>query len=96
VRWKFRLEERRIGVKAPFCVHLHFYYPMPLSWSAKKRQSMEGAPVTTRPDLDNYVKFMLDALEGYIWDNDSCVVQIHAAKSYSEAPRTELKAYVIE
>lgn len=36
--------------------------PMPLSWSAAKRQAMEGQPHQVRPDFDNLIKALTDAL----------------------------------
>ena len=45
-----------------------------------------------KPDIDNLIKFALDALqgkEGYIVD-DSQVVRIYAEKLYSDDPRTEI------
>ena len=39
-----------------------FFIPMPISWSKKKRSEMAGTPHKQRPDLDNYIKGLLDAL----------------------------------
>ena len=39
-----------------------FLIPMPKSWSKKKRLEMAGTPHKQRPDLDNYIKGLLDAL----------------------------------
>ena len=39
-----------------------FFIPMPKSWSKKKRSAMAGTPHKQRPDLDNYIKGLLDAL----------------------------------
>jgi Holliday junction resolvase RusA-like endonuclease len=39
-----------------------FFIPMPKSWSKKKRSVMAGTPHKQRPDLDNYIKGLLDAL----------------------------------
>ena len=39
-----------------------FFIPMPKSWSKKKKLSMAGTPHKQRPDLDNYIKGLLDAL----------------------------------
>lgn len=41
---------------------LSFRIPMPDSWSKKKRAAMEGTPHQQRPDVDNLVKAVLDAL----------------------------------
>ncbi len=38
------------------------YFPMPSSWSAKKRAEMRGAPHRQKPDGDNTLKAVADAL----------------------------------
>ena len=45
-------------------------------------------------DLDNYLKIMLDALQGYLYENDSQIVEIHAYRQDDkDNPRVELTAY---
>lgn len=39
-----------------------FMVPMPKSWSVKKKNSMYSKPHQSRPDLDNYLKALQDAL----------------------------------
>lgn len=44
------------------------------------------------PDLDNYVKFALDALNGIIWEDDRFIVEMHSVKLYSlDNPRIEIQ-----
>jgi Holliday junction resolvase RusA-like endonuclease len=45
--------------------------------SAKKRMHPH-----TKPDLDNYMKLLGDALEGVVWTNDSRIVVSHLRKAY--------------
>jgi Holliday junction resolvase RusA-like endonuclease len=51
----------------------------------------------TRPDLDNLDKFVLDALQGLIFENDSQIVSQTISKSYDWNPpfagRTEVHIY---
>ena len=42
--------------------HIEFGVPMPKSWSKKKKAAMRGKPHVQRPDLDNYLKALFDAL----------------------------------
>ena len=49
-------------------------------------------PHTKKPDIDNMIKFVLDALQGqngYFID-DSQVIRIFAEKLYCNKPRTEI------
>lgn len=43
------------------------------------------------PDLDNYVKLILDALNGILWEDDRFIVEMHSGKFYTtNDPRIEL------
>ncbi len=47
---------------------------------------------TTRPDLDNFLKTLLDALDKFVFPDDSQIVNIHAKKAFAEVgtpPRIE-------
>jgi Holliday junction resolvase RusA-like endonuclease len=52
-------------------IHITAYLEMPKSWSKKKKEAMNGQPHRSRPDADNILKGIQDALckeDGYIWD----------------------------
>ena len=68
--------------------YLEFHYQTPKSWSKKKREKMNGKFKNTKPDLDNLIKFVFDALEGTFFTNDSRIVDIHAFKVFSEEAKT--------
>jgi Holliday junction resolvase RusA-like endonuclease len=57
---------------------LIFGLPMPRSWSAKKKALIEGTPHTQKPDIDNLLKALLDALYG----NDSHIWHIGGLKKF--------------
>lgn len=49
-----------------------------------------------RPDLDNYIKLAIDALDAWFWTDDSRIVEIKASKLYGQKPRTEVMIEVLE
>jgi len=62
--------------------HIRFYLKMPKSWSKKKKLAMEGHPHQQRPDIDNLLKGLLDA----VYHEDSVVYNISASKYWSVNP----------
>lgn len=78
--------------KGPFETTILVFKEVPKSWSkAKKEKALLGEILpTSRPDLDNYVKSIWDACNGVLYDDDSCIVNLHAKKRYAEEAHTFL------
>ena len=78
--------------KNPCRVHLLICRAIPSGFSQKKRKEAIEAKIrpTTRPDTDNYIKGILDALNGTVLKDDSIVCEINAGKIYSDKPRIEV------
>ena len=75
-RYKIKKEEnkRKCGV----AVYCKFYCKRPV-----KLGKGDAVLKTTKPDVDNYVKLLLDACnEAELWDDDSMVVEVLAQKWY--------------
>lgn len=71
------------------------YVEIPASWPQKKRvQAGDGEilPVS-RPDADNYLKCVLDAMNGVVYKDDSQVVNMSVQKRYSFTPRMEIEIF---
>lgn len=64
-----------------------FYAPVPKSWpKAKRQQALEGKiAYTSRPDIDNLVKLVLDALNGTAYEDDAQITGLSAQKAYGKA-----------
>jgi Holliday junction resolvase RusA-like endonuclease len=60
--------------------HVVFVMPMPKSWSNKKRQEMDGQPHRQKPDIDNLLKSLLDAL----FANDAHINKIAISKKWGQ------------
>jgi Holliday junction resolvase RusA-like endonuclease len=43
-------------------INVKFVLPMPDSWSGKKKERTNGQPHQSKPDIDNLLKFIMDAL----------------------------------
>ncbi len=53
------------------------YYRIPDSWSKKKKEAAEGDElVIGKPDADNILKIILDALNGVAYDDDRFMCHI--------------------
>ena len=76
----------------PMQLQLSAYYPIPKSWSKKKRQLAIDGEIypQVKPDLDNVMKAVLDAMNGIVYVDDSQVINLVATKRYSTDPRIEV------
>lgn len=72
-------------------LNIKVFRSMPKMSKTKALLALEGhIRPTTKPDIDNYVKGVKDALNGVIYKDDSQVVCLHAEKYYSDSPRIEI------
>ena len=69
------------------------YYPIPKSVAAKKREAMLSNQVlpTKKPDIDNVLKSVLDALNGIAYKDDVFITDISISKRYAEMPKIVIK-----
>ena len=67
-------------------VDMLFKMPIPQSYSKKKQAALVDAPHAKKPDLDNLVKAVLDALNGVAFEDDSRICSISAVKLYGTEP----------
>lgn len=84
----------------PLEVTIHFHVPIPRSWAKKeKAKAARGLLLpSSRPDLDNYVKAVFDAMNGIVFKDDAQVVSLRTLKLYSERPliEIEVKEFIID
>ena len=73
------------------CVSLEFLIKIPKSWSKKKRLAGENTYCNNNSDIDNYIKAILDSLNGVYFIDDRQVVEVFAIKKYSNEPRILFK-----
>lgn len=58
-----------------------FHMSKPQSWSMRRKIRMTGQPHTVKPDLDNLLKALMDALH----KNDSHISSLHVSKVWADA-----------
>ena len=72
--------------KTPVGVTITACFGIPKSASKKARASMIDGRIspTKKPDMDNVVKIVLDALNGFAWHDDAQVVDLSVSKIYTD------------
>ena len=85
----------KAALEGALSLSLRVYRSIPKSMSKKKSELAESGEIrpTTKPDVDNYVKGIKDALKSICWKDDSQIVAYHEpfGKYYSATPRIELE-----
>lgn len=78
--------------ETPVQMQVSCYYPIPKSWSKKKRQDAVDGELypKVKPDLDNVAKAVLDAINGIVYVDDAQVINLVATKRYATDPRVEV------
>ena len=79
----------------PLNIVLQFVLPVPSSWSKKKQaKALAGEIVPQgKPDLDNLIKAVLDAMNDIVWEDDSAIVEVAANKVYGDTPLVRMVVY---
>ena len=93
-----KMEWERSGAKkleGVISAVIYAYFPIPKSVSKKKRAALNGTAYTKKPDCDNIVKIILDALNGIAYDDDSQVASLRVKKLY-DAEETKVVVELAE
>jgi Holliday junction resolvase RusA-like endonuclease len=79
----------RPPIEGPVRIELLVELPVPASWSRRKTADAITGHIrpTSRPDVDNYVKAILDAINTIVVADDAQVVEVYAKKKFSVAPK---------
>lgn len=82
----------------PVRIALVFNFEVPRSWTKEKKTRARLGLVRHkyRPDLDNLVKSVTDALNGVIYYDDSQIVSVSAHKKYAEENSIEITVTELE
>lgn len=88
----------RDPIEGPVALLVHAFRAIPVSYSKTDRaKALAGALLPTpRPDGDNHLKIVKDALNGIVWRDDSQVCDARVIKRYSDIPaiRIEVREFI--
>jgi len=78
-------------------VKLRIDCQIPASWSQKKQRAAAAGEIrpTSKPDADNVIKAVFDAMNGVVWKDDVQVVDIAVSKFYSLAPGVGVRVELV-
>ena len=79
----------------PLAIAIRFYFTRPKSHFKTGKNShvmKDTAPLwhTSKPDVDNMAKFLMDSLNKIYWKDDSYIADCWITKQYDDKPRTEI------
>lgn len=80
------------GKGEPVTMTVNAYYSIPKSTSKKKANLMREGAVRPmkKPDADNVLKTIADAVNGIAYHDDLQVVEAHVNRFYGDVPRVEV------
>ena len=81
------------GKDVPVRVCIHIIQAIPKSWPKKKQRMAEAGeifPLSRNGDIDNIAKSILDALNGFAYEDDCQVTTLMITKQYGVKPCAEV------
>jgi Holliday junction resolvase RusA-like endonuclease len=82
----------RPPLAGPVCLTALVELPIPASWSKRRHAAaiVGGICPSSRPDIDNYLKSAMDAINGIVVADDSLIVKATVEKKYGLDPKLVL------
>ena len=79
-------------IDGPCAVLINAFFEVPKSKSKRFREAalLDQERPTKKPDADNIVKAIQDALNGLVYKDDAYIVHLACQKFYSDNPRVEV------
>jgi Holliday junction resolvase RusA-like endonuclease len=80
-------------IEGPVCLELTLLVTPPASWSKKKTADALCGFVfpTSKPDIDNVLKGICDAMNEVVFRDDKQVCDVHIVKRYAEVAEARVK-----
>lgn len=85
-------------IDGPVDVLMRIDLPVPFSWSQRKqRDALAGTIIpTTKPDMDNVIKAVFDAINGVVWNDDTQVADLRVRRRYGATPGVNVHVLSLE
>lgn len=86
IRWSYKAAGGKYLGEKTLQVHIEAVYPIPKAFNKTKQGEALGGGIrpTTKPDCDNIIKVVLDALNGVAYYDDKQVVCVSCNKYYGK------------
>lgn len=97
VRYQAAASGFRFPDDSQLCVQVTACYPVPASKSKRVKAQMLAGQLkpTKKPDCDNIVKIICDALNGFAYKDDAQVVMVQISKEYADDGHTLVKIWEV-
>lgn len=97
IRYKSAAQGFRFPDDAQIGIQITAWYPVPKSKSKKIKAAMlAGAMLPTKkPDCDNIVKIVCDALNDFAYKDDQQITLAQIRKRYAEMPKVDVKMWEV-
>lgn len=92
-QWFIREYPYFVPIESKVKVTIIAYFGIPKSTSKKKAAEMIVGNIspTKKPDADNIIKIVLDAMNNFAFKDDTQVTKLEIEKKYDKAPRIYIK-----
>jgi Holliday junction resolvase RusA-like endonuclease len=77
-------------IRSPIHIEVKFLMPIPKSFSKKQQQKVIGEPHHSKPDIDNLLAFLFNAMSGIVYLDDRQIWNLQVSKIYSIDPCTNI------
>lgn len=87
------IQHFRKQLEGPVRMYIKAYFPIPKSVSKRKKEEMIAGKIrpVKKPDMDNIIKIIADALNGLAYRDDSQIVECTIEKYFSDEERVEIE-----
>src|ERR1700722_370862 len=75
-RWKLKQSFNKRPIEAPIALGCTFSFAVPKSASKARKSALLGAFHESTPDVDNLLKWVSDAGQGVLWEDDKQIVRL--------------------